>query len=145
MKDATVRIDDTVAFILACNLLTAPERTAAHHFVDAFVRLRYPVAQANMPGYLAFSNAMALGFHLAQDPNAFRKMKRCAYLMAHAINDHLGYVAVPVQSGPTDRSAGPDPVSEPDPDLRPLRRAQPEAAGPDQQSPGLSLGEQAGS
>ncbi len=87
LKDSTIRINETLAFIQNCNLLSAHERQSALALATNFINVRHPPAHAGQPGYEAFSTGMSLGFHLASDPNNYRRMKRGVYLLIQAIND----------------------------------------------------------
>jgi hypothetical protein len=87
MKDATVRINGVLAFILNCGLLTANERASAHHLATNFINTKHPPANAGQQAYNDFSNAMSFGSHIGLDPNDIRNRKRASYLLYHAILD----------------------------------------------------------
>ena len=86
-KDSTVRINSVLAFIQNCGLLTANERNSAHQLATNFINNRHPPGHAGQVAYENFSGGMSLGFHMGNDPNNYRNMKRATYLLAHAIND----------------------------------------------------------
>jgi hypothetical protein len=96
LKDSTIRINETLAFLQNCNLLSAHERQSAHTLAANFIAARYPPAHAGQQAYETFSTAMSLGFHLAKDPNNYRKMKRGTYLLIHAVNDIHHFTLAPV-------------------------------------------------
>ncbi len=92
-KDSTVRINGVLAFIQNCGLLSANERASAHQLATNFINNHYPPGNAGQVAYENFSGGMSLGFHVGNDANNYRNMKRATYLLAHAINNlHLNAI-----------------------------------------------------
>jgi hypothetical protein len=88
MKNVTVRINDTLAFIQNAGIGTFAENTCAYTLAHAYIQSHYPPAQAHLAGYVNFSNAMSMqNVHNAGNA-AQRDMRRAIYLLWHAIGNN---------------------------------------------------------
>lgn len=85
MSDATDRINNTLAFLPKCGLLTKMERDDAHQLAVDFINSQYPPTNAKLRAYEEFSNGMSLGSREGKDPDDNRNRKRAAYLLDRAL------------------------------------------------------------
>src|SRR5215813_5859156 len=85
MSDATDRINNVLAFIPTCGLLTKMEREGAHQLAVNFINAKYPPANSKQRTYEEFSNGMHLVSHDGKDRDHGRNMKRAAYLLDRAL------------------------------------------------------------
>jgi hypothetical protein len=93
-KPTGQRIQATLDFLLATNLVTQGARTAARALADAFLAANYP-GGAGTPAYDAFSRELSLGGHLFDDPDQRRQMARALFLLWRAIQWFDGQFVLP--------------------------------------------------
>ena len=91
-KTSVQRINDTLNHLQNTNLVTAPERAAAHQLVQDFLAAAYPLG-ALSAGYAALSSTLSLGKHVFQDPR--REMARALFLLWKAIKHFDATFTIP--------------------------------------------------